>query len=63
MVRDKYDRNASECVDEREKETVDEVVMMVGAEIIDSCHQLYQYLTELLLTIASDACAFTVAIP
>ena len=57
MVRDEYNRNASECVDEREEEAVDEVVMVTGTEVVYSCHQLYQYLAELLLTIASNACA------
>lgn len=55
MFPDEEEGHSFEGVDEREEETVDEEVVVVGTETVQRSHYVDQDLTELVLTRGSNA--------
>jgi hypothetical protein len=53
---DKEDRHTFEGVDQWEKEVLNEILVVNCLEIIQRSHQIYYYLTKVILAIRADAC-------
>mgnify|MGYP000622126361 CR=1 FL=1 len=50
-----HERNTLKSIDKREEKLMNEVVMVNRIEIVESCHQIDQDLTKLILAIGSYA--------
>lgn len=53
---DEDERNTSESIDQREEETMNEVVVVYRAKIVNRSHKLDKDLTELVLTSSTNTC-------
>ena len=57
ILPDKNEGDAFKSIDQREEELMDEIVVVVGAEVVDIGHQVDQDLAELILTVGANACS------